>query len=232
MIRCPFNDKRATTMTAEWRVLRANTLFAPNDVLLVPGSDGIHDLATVAWIRADGKPPRLTHAKALERAWSAVHVRFPLLAPCLLVAQTAWQPSSPMARHRGLWSSIEAIGLELPRGRRAPTHVTHADGKLRHAGALWVDVDAFDCERVMRLLHAEPMSHLVAVASDSRLVDALLQGASTRGPSLQVVEQVVRGNGLVFWPLGAFDDHEAGVAVLGGSAMIEALAAGGSRDGA
>jgi hypothetical protein len=40
------------------------------------------------------------------------------------------------------------------------------------------------------------------------------------------VEQVVRVNGLVFWPLGAFDDHEAGVAVFGGSAMIEALAAG------
>lgn len=212
-------------MIAEWRVLRSNTLFAPNEVLLLPGSEGIPDLAGVAWIRADGKPPRLTHAKALERAWPEVHVRFPQLAPCLLVAQP-WQPSSAMARHRGLWSSIEAMGHELPMGRRAPTHESHADGNLRHAGALWVDVDAFDCERVMQLLHAEPMSHLVAVASDSRLVDALLQGASTRGPSLRVVEQVVRGDGLVFWPLGAFDDHEAGVAVFGGSAMIEALAAG------
>lgn len=218
-------------MTTRWSVLRAGELFSPNEVLLLPGSVRIPGLAAVAWIGADGKPPRLTHAKALDRAWSAVHVRFPHLAPCLLVAQTAWQPDSALARRRGFWSSIEAMGHELPLGRRARTRETHAGGKLRHAGALWVDVDAFDCERVMQLLHAEPISHLVAVASDAALVDGLVQDGwwsdtSPSRPSLQVVEQVVRGNGLVFWPLGAFDDHEAGVAVLGGAGMIEALAAG------
>lgn len=217
-------------------MLRANTLSAPNDVLFLPGSDALPDLAAVAWVRADGKPPRLVHAEALGRAWSAVHFPFPHLAPCLLAAQTAWQPDSALARRRGLWSSIEAMGHELPLGRRARTHETHADGKQRHAGALWIDVDAFDCERVMQLLYAEPLSHLVAVASDAALVDGLVQdgwwsdtslpdrrSASSSRPSLQVVEQVVRGNGLVFWPLGAFDDHDAGVAVVGGSAMIEAL---------
>lgn len=223
-------------MTTGWRLLHAAQLFAPNELLLLPGSEGISDLSAVAWIRADGTPPRVAHARALEKAWSAVHVRFPYLAPCLLVAQTVWQPSSAMARHRGLWSSIEAMGHELPLGRRARTHQTHAEGTQRHAGALWVDADAFDCERVMQLLHAEPISHLVAVASDAPLVDRLVQDGwwsetSPSGPSLQVVEQVVRGNGLVFWPLGAFDDHEAGIAVFGGSAMIDTLVTGRCHDG-
>jgi len=200
-------------MTTSLQVRRARDVFVENDVIRIArekSATGL-DVAGAAWLAVDESVIE-AHRRSLSHAASLAVTKLAGYVLWLLAGSTAWQPDSRIARHRKLWGSLEARGLATPFGRAAAEGVVEGAEGIRFFGALQLGLDSLDA--VVAILEAEPVSHLVALkVSDEEVATVLAQGGWARsgfGPSAEVLASVCSADGTVFWPVGGFDDREAG----------------------
>jgi hypothetical protein len=218
--------KREITMTTDLQLRRAFDVLVDNDVLRVPSTPALVEqrLAAAAWI-AEGERPVDAHRRALDLAAGLVLTKLTGYALWLLVGHSAWQPDSRVTRHRRLWKSLEGSGLRTPLGRHVDEGFIEAAEGLRYFGALQLSPGPLD--PVVAILEAERVSHLVALRPrDEPVVAALARTGWDRpyfGPSAQVLEAVCGADGVVLWPVGAFDDREAGAVALAKPEVLDTL---------
>lgn len=214
------------TMTIDLQAFRVADAFAENAVLRaerIGGAVGL-ELAALAWL-ATGARPRDARLHALAHAVSCVTERLAGYGLWLLACHTAWQPASRLARHRRLWSALKARGLDLPLGRDTAEGFVEGPSGLRFFGAL--QLLAARIEPVAAILEAEPASHLVALRRDGDTIAASLAargwGRAVAGPDAAVLTAVCSAEGVVLWPLGSFDDREAGCVALAKPEIIDRM---------
>ncbi len=213
-------------MTTELRVCCAEDVFAPNEVLCLSREAplALLNLAGAAWLVHDERSAA-AHAVALGEIARLVAKRLCGYAVWLLVCNSSWQLDSRIMRWRGLWGSLKARGIALPPGRALPEHRVLGTAGVRHFSAL--QMESVEQDVVADLLRAEPASHLVALrGSDEASIESLVRRGWARpgfGPSADVVNAVCTIGGVVLWPVGAFDDREAGAVALAREEIIQKL---------
>lgn len=213
-------------MTTKIRLLAAPDLFIDNQVYCLrrEAEEPSISLAGMAWI-IEREPVAIAHRKALEHATSLVLSNLTGYALWLLAGHTCWQDNSRITRHRKLWGSLKAGGLEIPSGREMKESCIEAKDGLRYFGALQLTQGALDAAAA--ILKAEPISHLAALPSEhSGVIGELVKRGwdhPAAGPSMQLVKAVCGSSGVVFWTVGAFDDVEAGAIALGVPAVLNKL---------
>lgn len=205
-------------MTTKLRLLKALDLFADNEVYCLHRvtAEPDVDLAGMAWI-AEHEPVAAAHRLALKHATSLVLSKLAGYALWLLAGHTCWRGKTRITHYRKLWGSLKASGLEIPFGQDMGESFIEASEGLRYFGALQLGLGSL--EPTIAILEREPISHLVALSpAHSRVIEDLVQSGWERpdaGPSMKVLKAVCSSDGIVFWPVGAFDDVEAGVVAAG-----------------
>jgi len=182
------------------------------------------DLGAAVWV-TEGETPKQVHRRSMSHAASLVSTKLDGYLLWLLGAHTAWQPTTRIVRHRKLWSSLEARGLEVPVGREVGEECVESKEGIRFFAALQLGSGALDS--TVAILEAEPACHLVALPHSAEVVVGPLTRAGWNradfGPSSEVLAAVCRPDGVVLWPLGAFDDRESGCAAFARRRVLEDL---------
>lgn len=211
-------------MTTDPEVRQVANVFLENDVLWVPA--GVRplgfQLAGAAWL-ITGARPQEAHLQSLGHAVPLVITRLADYEAWLLACHSAWQPDTRVTRHRKLWRSLEARGLVTPSGRQVREGLVESVDGLRFFGALQLGLGSL--EPVAAILEEECASHLVALRRQDESVAAALVGSGWArpgvGPSPEVLEAVCSVGGVVFWPIGRFDDRDAGCIALAKPEVID-----------
>lgn len=200
-------------MTTEPRRLSAPDVFVDNDVFCLRRDElsPLLELGGVARL-FEQVPVLLAHQRALHCAAKQALSKLPGYTLWLLAGQTCWQKKSVVSQHRKLWGSLKASSLLIPPGHTVPESMTESDAGIRYFGALQLELGSV--EAAAAIVAAEPVSHLVAINSAHDVLIADLVQRTWElpdvGPSVQVLRAVCQSQGVVFWPVGAFDDVEAG----------------------
>jgi hypothetical protein len=213
-------------MTIKLEIRRAADVFADNEVMLLRGEARLRRMriAGVAWL-VEGEPVREAHRRSLSEATSLVMTKLAGYALYLLAAHSTWQPDSRVIRHRKLWGSLKARGLTIPDGREVEEGLVETSEGLRFFSALRLGSGPVD--PVVAILEDEPASHLVALDTHADGVASELARSGWRrppfGPSMDVLGAVCGVDGVVFWPIGRFDDREAGCAAFARTPVLNGL---------
>lgn len=203
----------------------ATDVFSANDLLNVPRREhSVPALSGTAWLFQTSPPE--AHFLGYVAAATAVAEVIPRLRPWLLAAHTAVQARSAVVRHRRIWNSLAMRGLAVPSGDRTNEFEVPFDGGVRWFGGTSL-TGAPDLKLAAAIIEAEPASVMVAIDhSAEEQLTTLLRGGwshSQARPPGDVVEWLDSHAGLLLFPLGAFDDREAGVAALGRPDLISDL---------
>lgn len=203
-------------MATEFELRRTNDVFTDNDVIGLDWKTWSGpNLGAVAWLTRSSSP-REAHLAAFAQVAHSILSDRPEYALVLLTCHSDWLTDSRLVRRRRLWGSLRARGLSLPAGGEIAEAAVEGKEGVRYFGARYVTAE--DIESAVAVLHAESASHLAAVKrSDMGALNGLVASGwdrSSFGPSSAVVDSVARGAGIVLWPVGAFDDREAGVVAI------------------
>lgn len=146
----------------------------------------------------------------------------------LFVIHTLWQSDTRLRRHKKLWRGLGEAGVELPRERTSEEILESRDG-IKFYGAANVGRD--DLAKVGDILAREPGSLLVSAPRDQRppLRELLAAGwASGHHASLEYWRDlaVVAAchDDILFRPVGAFDDREAGFSLISIPGVVRRIA--------
>jgi hypothetical protein len=202
-------------------------VLAPNAVIRLPAHSMTQGLqvAGATWLAdrlGNGPAVRQARREALRDLAELGQGRLEGYLLWLLAAHTARQRPSRIIHHRKLWGGFAV----LPKGRDfGQEFVENADG-LRYFGALQIDLDGLDA--AIDILEQEPVSQLVLLPpnGDALATSLIREGWEYPpfGPSPEVLARVVQADGVVLWPLGAFDDAEAGAVAFAKPERIARLA--------
>jgi hypothetical protein len=215
-------------MTTRFQIFRADNVFHQNDVLLLEGVGQASELAlaAVAWILI-GESPREAHWRSLSHAAKLVDEKLDEYALFLLAGHACWRPNSAVPRYRKFWGALKARGLQRPSGRDLGEYLVEGPEGLRYFSGVQIEAEGLDA--AVAILAKEQASHLVALKrSDEQIATALVRsGWSWSGmsntPNAEVLRSVCGADGIVFWPVGAFDDREAGCVALARRDVLDLL---------
>jgi hypothetical protein len=205
--------------------LFAPDLFNANEVLNLRRTDqDVANLAGLAWIFP--LPPRAGHLQGSVAACTAVTRAVPGSRLWLLAGHTAVQPNSVVVRRRRLWMSLSTRGLSVPsQARTEEFEVVAGSGRRWFGGALLVG--AGDLRLACAVIEDEQASAIVAIpqSAETHLTDLLGAGWSKERmqPAREIVAALDRWDGLLFFPVGEFDDRESGVVVVGRPDLVQAI---------
>ena len=202
-------------------------VFSENSVFCLRATGTYSELTRIgcaAWT-VSGESPRVAHRTTARDAVLAMRKRLDDHRLWLLACHRAAQSDSAVVHRRKLWASLRAAGLVVPHGRRTDEMLVTSQDGVRYFGALQLGLGGLDS--VVALLEAESACHVVALRSSNEQVvlDLVRRGWTVPdfGPSLDVLFSVCAVDGILFWPLGAFDDAEAGFVALAPSALVHEL---------
>lgn len=213
-------------MTTDLQRRSADNVFVDNEVMCLIQDEQLAGLplAGVAWLIHD-EAPSIAHRISIAQVAPLILKRLRGYVVWLLACNSTVLPASRLVRHRKLIGALKAQGLTLPLGRKLPERAVEGPAGVRYFAAFQLSADTYDA--AVAILHAEPASHLLALKeSDEPVVEQLTSAGWDRppfGPSAAVLSAVCRAKGVVLWPVGAFDDREAGVVALARKEIIAKL---------
>jgi hypothetical protein len=183
-------------------------------------------IRAIGWLTT-AQGPRIAHSLAWRRLIDRVTLMFPEYCFYILAINSAPQPDTRIARYRKFWGGLTAGGLRVPEGKEIASFVLVSDATLRFTSVLRVELEASPI--ALEVVELERECHLIAVDGGNNAEKILVSLAESGWitdrwlPSVEVVRQVCAANGLVFWPVGQFDDRESGMAVVGRAALVDLL---------
>ena len=218
-------------MTTDLQLTRANDLFVENEVFNL---GWLRDVPTprpvlggAAWILGHTSPA-VAHFIAISAATARVMSNLDGHALFLLAGIKVDRPDSAVTRYRNLklWGVLQAAGFLLPEGNDLGEYPVTIKGDPHYFGALQLRPGPL--EATSRILDKISLAVLVALhPQQSALVNHLIQSGwqppREGGPSWSILEAVCGSDGVVFWPVGAFDDPESGVVALAKPSLIERI---------
>lgn len=201
-------------------------VFVDNDLARLQPGQAVAGLSVggAGWY-ATGERPADAHRFALDHAVSTILSRCTNYELWLFASHSAWQPDNRVTRFRRLWGSLKARGISVPDGRDIGESVVQSPQGIRFFGAM--QINDRSVVPLVELLEVEPASYLVAV--DGR-GEALARQTIGKGwdapdpwPPLDLIADIVAADGVLLFPVGAFDDREAGCIGLASRRLIQEL---------
>jgi hypothetical protein len=212
-------------MTTETRIITTDDVFTENEVYLLSKHQhpNVSSLGGVGWLRRE--PPRNAHLTAMHLAALALGRARPDYRLLLLGSHTAAQPSTAATRHRRFWNSLKFRGFKIPSQILIDDFAGQDSDPVRWRGAALIRDDELDC--AVTIIEEEPASSLIA-GPDSliRRIDEIIKNGWAwlrRGPPAEVLEWAWALEGVVFFPVGGFDDPESGVVSFSSAQLTHQL---------
>jgi hypothetical protein len=205
-----------TTMTTNLQMHLAQDVFVDNEVLCLQRDKRLGGLRLggAAWL-VSGERPSAAHRIAIAQVARLI-LDLGGYVLWLLACNSTVQHDSLVVRHRKFWGTLKVQGIAPPFGRKLPERLIQTQEGIRHFTAIQLGLGSYDA--AVALMHAEPASHLIALREiDETIAERLTISGWDRppfGPSADVLSHVCDVGGIVLWPVGAFDDRDAGVAAL------------------
>ncbi|MCY3002492.1 MAG: hypothetical protein NTV21_11880 [Planctomycetota bacterium] len=212
-------------MTARADVKVARDLFAENEVFLLGRfrSRGAHSVGGVAWLY--GLAPRLAHARALGDAMARLASVMPGYRRVLLLGDASPRRDERVVRHQRLWKELERVGPRIPQGERSEEHCVSNDEGVRWFGAVQFELAEVDVVADWLERGIEALVVCLPEPALRSMEPLLARGWSSdrSAPPQAVLDALLRLDGVLFWPVGAFDDRESGGVLLGSPELVDLL---------
>jgi hypothetical protein len=143
----------------------------------------------------------------------------------LLAAHKRTQPNNRITPHQGLWKSLQAQGVVLPKGEFMPESIIVEEDGLRALSALKFDLSQL--ESIHSVMLRTQGAIFFGAESDSltkvsRLIKEGWPVANTKPPE-EIAAVICDNSGLVIDLYGEFDDLEVAVAAIGKERVIANL---------
>jgi hypothetical protein len=178
-------------------------------------------ISTVFW----PSPTRDAHRSGILQACGVLAKHSSTHDVWLVAGHSGTQPDSAVPRNRALWKSLRLCGVERPDGDTIPEHAVTLDGGLRFFAAVKLDWD--NIEAAFPVLEVGDASTLVLLkrSSEALVAELVRKGWDNQpyAPDPAIVTAALSADGVVFVPIGFFDDRECGVAVLGSASLLSHL---------
>jgi hypothetical protein len=197
---------------------------ARNEILSLAISPTLK-LAASVWTEEVEDSLATARLKCLHHSLGRLKANWPDWEFCLLAGHKTVQPDNRITRHRGLWKSLVAGGVDLPEGEFVNESVVVTEGGIRAFSATRFEL------RQLKTVHSIMLVTQAAIAfTTTSAVRAKVPLLTERGwartntkPPEEIVEHICDHSGLVIDVYGEFDDREASVAVVGRKEVLDAL---------
>ncbi len=204
----------------------ARNLFVENDVYCLQQSERHPEfsVAGICWL-CETDNVRAAHLCCGEHIIADYFPDSSNLELWLLAGNSAWQDDNRVRRWYKFWKSLRRNGILPPPGKQTNEHLIVSLDGIKWFSAVQFDTPGYP--QAMQVVYYEIVSVIAAFPKNSEaLVDSIVHKGwerSPHGPPLDILPSIIDGHGLLLWPIGAFDDREAGVAVLGKPEDMDSL---------
>lgn len=219
-------------MTTEWKLTMSPNLFEEDAEVRLPAplrdayGTGLAALTVVCPVELDVTSSRLA---CLQHAYSMLEREYPSYGLWLFAIHTLWQPDTKVRRHKKLWQTLAESGAELPKERTSEEVLESQDGIKFYSRA---SVNRDDLAKVGGILAKEPGSLVLSAPHDrSVLHRELLAAGWGTGDHLSLAYwrdlamAAAHHANILFRPVGAFDDREAGFNLISTPDVVRSIAA-------
>lgn len=203
----------------------AEDLSVENDVLLLGELNLACRLSGIAFVDTSGII-LVAQEKALGLVRELVNQHLPDFEAWLLVGHTAWQPDTQIVRYKKIWSYLRGRNPDIPDGLTLEEFPVESEQGIKYFSA--VRCEEFDPKQALGLLREEMACTLVFANNSEALgvvIPLLKRGWSKQGviPSPELLDFACSSNVVVGSLIGAFDDREAGFALIGRFDLMEGM---------
>jgi hypothetical protein len=213
-----------TIMTIKMQCAYVADVSRTNDVLVLPGSLGLHLSASVWTVVVRGSLIK-AQCECLSEVLRHLRTQFPDYEFWLLAGHDSVQPDTRITRYNGFWMSLQRRGIPLPKGLYLEEYTVRLESGFRAFGA--VRFEPNQVEESYNVMRASQAAIIVAPESDARQsVAALIEKGWHLGgskPPSEILSQTCGHSGFVVDFYGGFDDREVLVAVFGTPTKIRAI---------
>ena len=134
----------------------------------------------------------------------------------LLIGSYSWQPDNRITRHRKLWGSLKARGVEILHGKDYQDSLIEGKEGIKFFGA--VNLSKPSLTSTLSALLSERGSYIVGLPKNRDISAFLNPGwAGEITEDINFICSISHSNGFVLKPIGEFDDAERGLVYLGPS---------------
>jgi hypothetical protein len=195
-----------------------------NDVLTLAIEPAMR-MAAGVWTACVEDSLSTARINCLHHALRRLRSRWPDWVFCILAGHQALQPDNRITRHRGLWKSLVASGVDLSHGEFIVENIVAEDGGFRAFCASRFELSQVESiHSIMQQTQATIVFTTTSAALNKVPLLTKQGWAATRAkPPEEVVELVCDESGLVIDVFGEFDDREATVAAIGRREVLRDL---------
>jgi hypothetical protein len=141
----------------------------------------------------------------------------------LLMGHSALQPDNRITRHRKLWGSMKARGVEISHSGTSFEEMVKYDDKLKYFGAK--EISELSAESVVKALAEEHCAYLAVLPESTDLKEMIEHGWNIDGGfDNALLDRVSSESGLLLKAVGEFDDVECGFVAVGEDELIKKIA--------
>lgn len=155
----------------------------------------------------------------LTYVFNLVIGKLPKLTFWYLVGNSAWQEDTRIIRHKGLWRGLYSRGVDVTHYSDSREEMILLNGKVKFFGAKLIS--ELSIQSVVKALTKEHCSYLIAVPEGTDVNDILRFGWEVfDGFDKNILQYVIENSGLIFKPVGGFDDPQSGFVGLGDPELV------------
>jgi hypothetical protein len=204
------------------KLVLAEDLRVDNEIYV--GQPALSCLLSAVALEFRFVPVDEAHAEGLARIDTMMRWALPEFEPWLLLGDYGWRPNRPLYRYTTLWHRVKKNAL-IPEGERLAERVIESPKGIKFFTAL--RPGTVDPASIDQLLHGTgSFAFAYMRCSHAREIAEGLIAAGwgpLRSPGLFCPEfssPLCKGSMLIYCPLGAHDDADAGAALVGHPELI------------
>lgn len=193
-----------------------SNVSANNEILSLPISPALK-LAACVWTEEVEDCLATARLNCLHHSLGRLKAGRPDWVFWLLAAHRTPQPDNRITRHRGLWKSLLAAGVDLPEGEFIDESVLTTEGGMRIFSALRFELSQVKAVHAIMLTTQAAIVFAEESAAITKVPVLVQRGWAMRNtkPPEEIVEVICEQSGLVVDAYGEFDDRDVSVAAIG-----------------
>jgi len=178
-------------------------------------------IAGISWVK-DYESRTKTRSDILRHIVSLLNDKFSNINIWYFTGHSLWQCDSRILRYYGLWGGLKAQGVMIDQFSELHEKLIECDGKLKFFGAAKIADQSI--ESVAEAIAQKSCSYVVVLPQNTDIKETLRKGwHSDYSFDKQLIEYVIKNNGLLFKAVGEFDDLETGFVGLASPDLITKL---------
>lgn len=207
---------QAITMITEIKTNSSENAFQDNDVIHLGRAVNSDEcsLSAISWTTAGRSWQIQSHI--LKTLYTGFKSAIPEQNIWLFMGSYSWQPDNRITRHRRLWGSLKARGVEIFHGKDHQDHLIKGRKGIKFFGA--INLSESSLTSTLSAILSERASYIVGLPKNCDISTFLNPGwAGKITEDINFICSISHSNGFVLKPIGEFDDAERGFVYLGPS---------------